>query len=56
MSPLMFPQVIRTPWHFNAGVGAVPSIASFRNAGRTMAAGHVWFGSMLLKKDYGGVC
>ena len=31
MSPLMFPQVVRTPWHFNAGVGAVdPSIASFR--------------------------
>ena len=26
----MFPQVVRTPWHFNAGVGAVPSIASFR--------------------------
>ena len=27
----MFPQVVRTPWHFNAGVGTVhPSIASFR--------------------------
>jgi hypothetical protein len=27
----MFPQVVRTPWHFNAGVGAVHlSIASFR--------------------------
>ena len=25
------------------------------NAGRSMAAGHVWFGSMLLKKDYEGV-
>ena len=24
------------------------------NAGRSMAAGHVWFGSMLLKKDYEG--
>ena len=48
----MFPQVVRTPWHFNAGVGAVQSIASFRR----MAAGHVWFGSMLLKKDYEGVC
>ena len=27
----MFPQVVCTPWHFNAGVDAVdPSIASFR--------------------------
>ena len=26
------------------------------NAGPSMAAGHVWFGSMLLKKDYEGVC
>jgi hypothetical protein len=38
---------------FNAGVGAVPSIASFRTR-VGVAAGHVWFGSMLLKKDYEG--
>jgi hypothetical protein len=52
----MFPQVVRTPWHFNAGVGAVQSIASFRTRVGAWPQAMSWFGSMLLKKDYEGVC
>ena len=52
----MFPQVVHTPWHSSTPEWAPSRQSRHFERGSGMAAGHVWFGSMLLKKDYEGVC